>query len=294
MILKAFNSCPQICVYCQRNWEIQCIEETNFSREKIQEAINWIADNENIEEVLITGGDPLTLGDNTIEWILEQLDKIPHIERIRIGTRVLVTMPFRITEKLLDMVARFHELGKREICFVTHFESPLEVTPDSLEAIRKIRNHGFSIYNQLVFTYYNSKRFETVGLRKLLKRSGVDPYYTFNTKGKEETLDFRVPIARLLQEWSEEARLLPGLVRTDTPVFNVPTIGKSYLQSWQDHEIVMIMPDGRRVYRFYPWEQMHSLADPYHYTDVPIYDYLRRLAEDGEDIVEYSSIWYYY
>ena len=205
-----------------------------------------------------------------------------------------MTMPCRITDEFVEMVSRYHEFGRREVCFITHYESALEMTPESLAGIKKLRAAGFNIYNQQVFTYYNSKKFETFSLRKLLKRCGIDPYYCFNTKGKEETKAYRVPIARLIQEWTEEARLLPGLDRTDTPVFNVPTLGKSYLQSWQDHEIIMIMPDGSRVYRFYPWESMLSLTSLYLHTDVPIYDYLERLLDDGENVNDYYSIWYYF
>lgn len=294
LIIKAFNSCPQICVYCQRNWEIHSLADTRISRKKLNRAIDWIADNDNIEEVLVTGGDPLTLGDDFLAWILDRLAGIDHIERIRISTRVPVTLPYRISEETMDLVSRYHEFGRREVCFVTHYESTREMTPDSLAAIKRIRARGMNVYNQQVFTYYNSRKFETSALRKLLKVCGVDPYYCFNTKGKEETRAYRVPIARLLQEWTEEARLFPGLVRTDTPVFNVPSLGKSYLHSWQDHEIIMILPDGRRVYRFNPWETMFSLAEPYIYTDVPIYEYLQRLQRDGEDVNDYHSIWYYF
>ncbi|HUU26380.1 MAG TPA: KamA family radical SAM protein [archaeon] len=294
LILKAFESCPQICVYCQRNWELKGLGSIGINRKKLKSAIEWIAANDHIEEVLVTGGDPLTLNDKTLAWILDELVKNEHLERIRISTRVPVTMPCRITGELIQLLLKYHDFGRREVCIVTHFESGLEMTPEALEAIKRLRAAGFNIYNQQVFTYYTSKKFETSALRKLLKRCGVDPYYCFNTKGKEETKAYRVPIARLLQEWTEEARLLPGMVRTDTPVFNVPTLGKSYLQSWQDHEILMILPDGMRVYRFYPWETMLALTSPYLYTDVSVYDYLRRLMEDGEDVNDYLSIWYYF
>jgi len=98
----------------------------------------------------------------------------------------------------------------------------------------------------------------------------------------------------LLQEQKEEARLLPGSVRTDEIVFNVPRLGKNYLRAVQHHDIISILPDGRRVYEFHPWEKKLSLIDTYTYTDVPIYDYLKRLKATGEDISLYKSIWYYY
>jgi lysine 2,3-aminomutase len=294
LILKPFDSCPQICVYCQRNWEIKELDDCRVNRADLENALDWIERNDSIEEVLVTGGDPLTLPDETLRWILDRVAAMPHVQRIRIGTRTPVTMPSRITDELVEMLKSYQEWGRREICIITHFETGLEMTPEALEALSKVRNAGISIYNQQVFTYYNSRKFETFYLRKLLKRCGVDPYYTFNTKGKEETRDYRVPIARLLQEWAEEARLAPGLARTDTPVFNVPTLGKSYLQSWQDHEIVQILPDGSRVYRFYPWEKMLALASPYLFTDTPISDYLRRLQSDGEDVNDYNTIWSYF
>lgn len=294
LILKPFDSCPQICVYCQRNWEITDIKDAIFSKETMSNAINWIRDNKNIKEVLITGGDPLTLDDISIDWLLKEISDIVHVDRIRIGTRIIVTMPQRITEELTGIFDKYHELGTRELCIVTHFEHPTELTPDSLEAIKKIKKLGINLYNQQVFTYYNSKKYESCFLRTVLKKSGIDPYYTFNTKGKEETTDYRVPIARIEQERKEEARFLPGLARTDEPVFNVPRLGKSNLRSWQDHEVIMILEDGRRVYRFYPWESKNALVEPYNYTDVSIYDYLKRLKDDKENVDDYSSIWYYF
>jgi lysine 2,3-aminomutase len=294
LILKPFDSCPQICVYCQRNWEIIDVRDAVFSKESIKNAIQWIRDNQNIKEVLITGGDPLTLDDTSIDWLLAEISNMEHIERIRIGTRIIVTLPQRITDPLLRIFDKYHDLGKRELCIVTHFEHPTELTPDSLEAIKKIKRIGISLYNQQVFTYYNSKRYESCLLRKVLKKSGIDPYYTFNTKGKDETIDYRVPIARIEQERKEEARFLPGLVRTDEPVFNVPRLGKSNLRAWQDHEVIMILEDGRRVYRFYPWDTKYAQVELYNYIDVSIYEYLRRLKEDKENIEDYSSIWYYF
>ncbi|NOR16070.1 MAG: KamA family radical SAM protein, partial [Candidatus Aminicenantes bacterium] len=117
---------------------------------------------------------------------------------------------------------------------------------------------------------------------------------TFNTKGKGETDDFRVPIARLLQEQQEEVRLVPGTVRTDECVFNVPGLGKNYLRALQHHDVISVLPDGRRVYEFHPWEKKLSLKDTYVYTDVSIYDYLQKLKDVGENISDYRSIWYYY
>ncbi len=294
LILKPYKSCPQICVYCQRNWELETIDNNEITRDVITKSIDWVADNPHISEVLVTGGDPLTLNDSYLDWLLGKISDIGHIERIRIGTRTLVTLPFRFTDRLLDVFSKYHRLGEQELCVMTHFQHPTEITPDVLEVVSNIKKQGINIYNQQVFTYYNSKKFESCLLRKTMKKSGIDPYYTFNTKGKDETNDYRVPISRIEQERKEEARLLPGLERTDESVFNVPRLGKSHLRAWQDHEVIMILPDGKRVYRFYPWESNLELVEPYNYVDVSIYDYLERLHLDGDDIDEYSSIWYYF
>jgi len=294
VILKPYDSCPQICVYCQRNWEVKDVRETQISRRDISRAIAWIGKNKNITEVLVTGGDPLMLKDEQLAEILTALSDMKHVERIRIGTRMPVTLPFRFTDKFIALLKSYNCPGEQELCLVTHIEDALEITPEVLKITEKIRKAGLSMYNQQVFTYYNSQRFKTAFLRKALKISGIDPYYLFNTKGKEETRDFRVPIARIEQERKEEARFLPGIMRSDEPVFNVPKLGKSNLRSWQNHDIIMILPDGKRVYRFYPWESMSLRVDDYLYTDVSISDYLQRLAKDGENVDDYQSIWYYF
>lgn len=295
-ILKPFNTCSQICVYCQRNWEIQRVLEPKAmaSKETLNKALNWFDKHKSIGDVLITGGDPAVMTDTQLEKILDILSHKKQIYRIRIGTRTPVVLPMRFSESFLKILEKYHNPPRLEIAIVTHFEHSYEITPEALEAVQNIRKLGISCYNQEVFTIENSRRFETTKLRRDLKAIGVDPYYTFNMKGKEETKRYMVPIARILQERKEEARLLPGLDRTDEAVFNVPKLGKNHLRSWQDHRLVMILPDGSRVYEFHPWEKNIKVVPPYNYVDVPIYDYLEELASRGENIQDYRTIWYYY
>lgn len=296
LILKPVLTCPQICVYCQRNWEIEDVYSRSaiLPKPKLQQALDWIAGTPEINEVLITGGDPFLLSNERIENLLFKLSRMNHIERIRIGTRTLVTLPQRITESLVKSIDRYHIPGKREIVIITHYEHPYEITHQSLEAVQKFRRCGMDVYNQLVYTFYNSRKFEAAALRHKLRLIGVTPYYTFNTKGKEETEDYRVPIPRLLQEQKEEARLMPGTVRTDEIVFNVPGLGKNYLRAVQHHDVISILPDGRRVYEFHPWEKKLALADTYVYTDVSVYAYLQKLKAIGENKADYKTIWYYH
>lgn len=296
-ILKPFNTCPQICVYCQRNWEIDdAMASGAFAgMDKVDAAVKWINNHPSIHEVLITGGDPLAMGNDAIAEILEKIADIPTVERIRIGSRTLVTMPMRITEGLASLIGKYRIVGKREVAITTHVQHPYEITPDLAEAVNKFRLRGIPVYNQLVYTFYTSKRFEASALRRYLRLIGIDPYYTFNTKGKDETLTYRVPIARLLQEQQEEARLLPGLSRTDEAVFNVPRQGKSYLKYREYRRLLSIQADGARVYEFHSWEKKVSQeTKTYITTDVPILDYLQRLRKIGESVSDYETIWYYF
>jgi lysine 2,3-aminomutase len=295
-ILKPFNTCAQICVYCQRNWEIERVLEPKAmaTNELIENAIKWLDEHKSVGDILITGGDPLIMKDQQVERILGALASKKQVYRIRIGSRTPVVLPMRITDNLIKILTKYHQPPKLEIALVTHFEHSYEITPEAMNAVQKFRKTGIGVYNQQVYTVETSRRFETAKLRRDLKSIGVDPYYSFNMKGKEETKRYMVPIARILQERKEEARLLPGLDRTDEPVFNVPKLGKNQLQAGQDHRLVMILPDGSRVYEFHPWEKNISAIPPYNYVDVPIYDYLEELAARGENIRDYRTIWFYY
>ncbi len=296
VVLKPFNTCAQICVYCQRNWEVQdAMSPAGWvSRKSLEAAIAWFKEHKTVREVLMTGGDPLLLPDEVIEWLLDEFNRMKHIRRIRFGSRVLAVLPMRITPRLLEIFTKYHHQERCTICVVTHFEHPYEVTPEVRQATEAIRRVGMTVYNQQVYTIENSRKFETVALRYSLKEVGIDPYYCFNTKGKDETRFYRVPVARILQERKEEARLTPGTVRTDEPVFNLPRLGKNHLRAGQDHHVVGLQPDGGRMYEFLPWEKNLYPSPTYVYRDVPIHDYLRRLEQRGEDASDYRNIWYYF
>ena len=295
-IIKPFDTCPQICVYCQRNWEITgpMMPQAMASAEQLDAALDWFAAHPAIRDILITGGDPLFMSDRMIKRMMERLSRMEHIINIRWATRSPVTMPMRITDELAGMLGGYIDPGRRNVCFVTHIESAAEITPDLADAVYKLRRQGIYVYNQQVFTLNTSRRFQTVANRIAMKKVGVDPYYTFYPKGKEETKDYLTPLARIAQERKEEARLLPGIFRTDEPVFNVPRLGKNHIRAWQDRELIAIRPDGRRVYLWHPWEKGITPMAPWPYVDNPIYEYLQQLEEIGENPQDYESIWYYY
>jgi len=295
-VFKVCDTCPQICTYCQRNWEISdaMVFERLPKAEDLEPALAWFEEHPGITDVLLTGGDPLLLDDRLLEHLLRRLAAMEHVRNLRIGTRVPVTMPMRIGAELAERFGAYVSPGRRNVAVVTHVESAYEVTPELAAAVDRLRRRRVQVYNQQVYTIETSRRFQAVATRVALRQVGIDPYYTFYTKGKEEHRDYLVPIARLLQERKEEARLLPGIFRTDEAVFNVPGLGKSHLRAKQDRELIAIRSDGRRVYLFHPWEKGIAPVGPWPYVDVSIREYLDRLAELGEDPSEYESIWTYF
>ncbi len=295
-ILKPYSGCFQVCVYCQRNWEITGTfdVEAPVPKRKLDAALDWLRATPAVNEVLVTGGDPLAISDDGIGYVLDRLAAMPSVERVRLGTRALVVAPMRVTQDLADLVAGYNEPERREVVVVTHFEHSAEVTPEAMRAVRRFRRRGIAVYNQAVFTFANCRRFEMCKLRLELRRMGVDPYYLFNAKAKEELDVYRVPLARLEQERKEEARLLSGMVRTDAPVYNIPRLGKHNVIAWQHHRVIGILPDGRRVYEFQPWEKNISPEEVFVEADVSIYDFLENLKGRGESVDEYKTIWYYF
>jgi len=109
LIINITNQCAMFCRHCQRRRNIGEIDKP-APKKDIEEAINYIRNNPEIRDVLVTGGDPLTLTDDKLEWILSEIRNIPSVEIIRLGSRTLVTLPQRITQKLCDMLEKYHPL----------------------------------------------------------------------------------------------------------------------------------------------------------------------------------------
>lgn len=294
-ILKVCGTCPQICTYCQRNWEIDdaMMWERLPAEQDLDPALDWFAQHPAISDVLITGGDPLILSDDVLFHVLDRIANMSHVRHVRIGTRVPVTLPMRVTPEFVDRLASYVQPGERNLSLVTHVESGCEITPELAHAVARLKSRGISVFNQLVFTFQTSRRFQNMATRIALNRVGITPYYTFYPKGKAEHRDYLVPIARILQERKEEARLLPGIFRMDEPVFNVPRLGKHHLRAGQDREWIAVRSDGKRVYLIHPWEKGIAPVSPWVHVDVSIRDYLQRMETWGEDPDDYDSIWYY-
>ena len=143
LIINVTNACPMYCRHCQRRRLIGK-HDKNTPREDIDESIEFIRNNETIREVLVTGGDALLLPNNQLERIFEKLSDINHVEVIRIGTRVLSTLPFRIDEELTCL------LRKYRVQLSTQFNHACEITPEAVRAIDLLVDHGVLVRNQMV------------------------------------------------------------------------------------------------------------------------------------------------
>ena len=189
LIINVTNECAMYCRHCQRRRNIGQ-KDCHQPRELLQESIDYIRDNEEIRDVLITGGDPLTLSDNMLEWLISELRKIPHVDYIRLGSRTLVTMPPRVTDELCDILKKYHP-----IYINTHFNHPMEITKESKLACEKLANAGIPLGNQAVLLNgVNNNKFVMRCLNHELLKIRVKPYYIFHSKHVKGTKHFNTSI----------------------------------------------------------------------------------------------------
>jgi len=161
-----------------------------MQKKELQLALDWIAETPEIRDVLLTGGDPLVYSDARLDWLLDRLREIPHVEIIRLGTRLPVTLPYRVTDELCAMLRRHHPIWVN-----THFNHPNEITEASAEACRKLVDAGIPLGNQSVLLRGINDDAQTMKrLSELLVRLRVRPYYCYQAQLLEGTAHFRVRI----------------------------------------------------------------------------------------------------
>jgi lysine 2,3-aminomutase len=161
-----------------------------YPKEDIQSALDYIAESPEIRDVLITGGDALMLSDDAIDWILTELDKIPTVEIKRLGSRMLSTLPQRITLELCKILKKH-----KPLYINTQFNHPLEVNPESEKAVDRLIDAGVLIGNQSVLLkgINNDKNVMKKLVHELL-RIRVRPYYIFNCKKLQGIQHFRASV----------------------------------------------------------------------------------------------------
>lgn len=301
------RACGGLCSSCQRMYSFQK-GQLNFNLEKLKPEKHWperlhellcyFEEDSQLRDILITGGDALMSSNRSLSVILDAVcdmaerkraanrkrdadDKYAEIVRVRLGTRLPVYLPQRITGDLITVLANFREkarsVGISQFVIQTHFESPMELTPESVAAVKLLQEAGWVVTNQHVFTAASSRRGHNAKLRKTLAEAGILPYYTFSVKGyMENSFNFAIN-ARVMQEQAEEKvwGILSGQAvedlleinddphnaatrlrrlqadyhllfpATDRNVINLPGVGKSL-----NFRVIGITRYGRRILEF--------------------------------------------
>ena len=350
------RACGGLCASCQRMYDFQS-ERLNFEFEalrpkeswdhKLRRLMNYFEEDTQLRDILITGGDALMSQNKTLRNMLEAVyrmacrkrranagrpdgEKYAELQRVRLGSRLPAYLPMRVNDELVEILREFREkasaVGVKQFIVQTHFQTPLEVTPEAEEAIRKILSAGWLITNQLVYTVAASRRGHTARLRQVLNSLGVVCYYTFSVKGFEENRAVFTPNSRSMQEQVEEkvyGRLTAGqaseldalladgrdtaaklrrfmrkyrlpFLATDRSVLNLPAIGKS-----MTFRLVGLTPEGRRILRFdHDRTRRHSpiidrMGEIFIVESKSVAAYLRQIGKMGEDPEDYASIWAY-
>ncbi|MDT8394034.1 MAG: KamA family protein [Bacteroidales bacterium] len=350
------RACGGLCASCQRMYDFQR-GNLNFNLDKLKPSETWeeklirlleyFEEDSQLRDILITGGDALMSSDKSLDKILNEVyamavrkkkanekrpegEKFAEILRVRLGTRLPVYLPQRISKDLVEVLGRFREkasaIGIRQFFIQTHFESPMEVTPEARQAIKLLNSSGWTVTNQLVFTTAASRRGHSSKLRKVLNEIGVLNYYTFSVKGyMENNFNFatneravqeqmeeksfgRIPekYHDMIREFPEEAETITTKVNdllkktglpflgTDRNVLNLPGVGKSLT-----FRTIGITRYGRRILEFEldhtrkHTPAMKEMDKVIIIESKSISEYLQQLADIGEDISDYESIWGY-
>lgn len=349
------RACGGLCASCQRmydfqsqrlNFELESLKPKEAWEKKLGRLMSYFEEDNQLRDILITGGDAFMSQNKTLRNLLDAVykmairkkkanefrkngEKRAEIQRVRLGSRLPVYLPMRINDELIGILKEFREkasaIGIRQFFIQTHFQSPLEMTPEARKAIQKIISAGWTVTNQLVFNVAASRRGHTARLRQVLNEQGILCYYTFSVKGFDENYEVFAPNSRSLQEEKEEKIFgkvpehiqevilsksekeitntwindilyqchLPFL-STDRNVLNLPAVGKS-----MTFETIGIMPDGKRVLKFHhDANRRHSpiidgMDQVYILENKSLRAYLSELVELGENPEEYASLWHY-
>jgi lysine 2,3-aminomutase len=203
--------CSTYCRYCTRSRIVGNGRSSLPQTARWEEAIHYIESNPSVRDVLLSGGDPLTLPDASLEWLLSRLRRIPHVEFLRIGTKAPVVLPQRVTPSLVRILKRFHPLWMS-----IHFTHPEELTPETTQACERLADGGIPLGSQTVLL--SGINDDVSVLRKLvhgLLRTRVKPYYLYQCDPISGSSHFRTPVERGIE-------MIEGL-RGHTTGYGVPS-----------------------------------------------------------------------
>lgn len=229
--------CAIYCRYCLRKRMVGDAEQFMNKRE-LQEAIDYIAAHPEIRDVLLTGGDPLIFNESNLEWILSRLRAIPHVSLIRLGTRLPVTLPYRITDALCALLEKYHPIWVN-----THFNHPKELTADAASACDKLLKAGVPVGNQTVLLKGINDDIDTMlQLVEGLVAMRVRPYYLYQAQLIGGTAAFRTSIEKGMElmealQGRTSGFAIPRFI-LDTPFGKVP-LNRSYIMGRSGDHVIM-------------------------------------------------------
>ena len=239
VLLHVSNVCSMYCRHCTRKrkvGDVGSIPEKNV----LMMGIEYIRTHPEIRDVLLSGGDPLMLSDEYLEWILSEIRAIPHVQIIRIGTRTPVVLPYRITEDIVKMLSKFHPLYIN-----THFNHPREMTTSAKKALELLANAGIPLGNQTVLLAgVNDCPSIIKELCHKLLQNRVRPYYLFQCDLSEGLSHFRTPVGKGIEIIESLIGHTSGLA-IPTYVIDAPGGGgkipvmPNYLISWSTNKVVL-------------------------------------------------------
>jgi lysine 2,3-aminomutase len=210
VLLLVLDFCSTYCRYCTRS-RVVGHGAIYPSRSRLERAIEYIRSTTSVRDVLISGGDPLTLNDERLNWLLARLREIPHVEIIRIGTKIPAVLPQRITPNLVRVLRRYHPLWMS-----LHFTHPAECTPEAYRACERLANAGIPLGSQTVLLKGVNDSVEIMkALCHQLLRMRVRPYYLYQCDPITGSSHFRTPVEKGLE-------IIRGL-RGFTSGYAVPT-----------------------------------------------------------------------
>jgi lysine 2,3-aminomutase len=195
VVLLVSNRCPVYCRFCMRKRHVGTAEEVPLDPEYLDNALSYIRSKPSIRDVILSGGDPLMLDDDSLYMILSRLRDISHIKIIRIGSRIPVTLPQRVTPELCGVLARFHPLYIN-----THFNHPGEITDMSSKACEMLANSGIPLGNQSVLLRGVNNDVDIMRrLMTVLLDIRVKPYYIHQMDLIKGTAHFRTSVSQGLE-----------------------------------------------------------------------------------------------
>jgi lysine 2,3-aminomutase len=239
VLFEISNTCSMYCRHCTRKRKVGEVDSIP-SKKELLKGIKYIKDTPKVRDVLLSGGDPFMLSDDYLDWILTEIQKIPHVEIIRIGTRTPVVLPYRITDSLVEVLKKHHPLWVN-----THFNHPREMTASAQRALAKLADAGIPLGNQSVLLagVNDCPRIMKSLIHKLVQNR-VRPYYMYQCDLSEGLSHFRTPVGKGIE-------IIENLIGHTTG-FAVPTYivdapgggGKipvmpNYIISWSTNKVIL-------------------------------------------------------